>query len=63
MEQITLQQRISIIQDIATMKQIIGEKQIDSGEFDILMEMSASSLVGVAGMLLLLCEIKTNKRL
>lgn len=63
MEQITLQQRISIIQDIATMKRIIGEEQIDSGEFDILMEMSASSLVGVAGMLLMLCEVKLNKRL
>lgn len=63
MEQITLEQRISIIQDIATMKQIIGEEQIDSGEFDILMEMSASSLVGLAGVLLFVCEMRTNKRL
>ena len=63
MEQITLEQRISIIQDIATMKQIMGEKEIDSYEFDMLMEMSGSSLVGIAGMMLLFCEVKLNKRL
>ncbi len=63
MEQITLEQRISIIQDIAVMKKIMGEEPIDAHEFDVLMEISSSSLVGLAGMMLLFCEVKLNKRL